>query len=65
MYLRLPDGIETESGNIRTHMLKLLRNVYVQKQVGKVWDNFLSEDLFKIGFERSNIDACVFYTAET
>ena len=42
-------------------MLNLLRNVYVQKQSGKVWTNFLSENLFKIVFERSNIDECVFY----
>ena len=61
MYLQLPDGIETESGNIRTHVLKILRNVYGQKQSGKVWDNFLSENLFNIGFEWSKIDMCVFY----
>ena len=61
MYLQLPDGIETESGNSRTHVLKLLRNVYGQKQAGKVWADFLSENLFNIGFERSKIDECVFY----
>ena len=42
-------------------MLKLLRNSYGQKQAGTVWANFLSENLFKIGFERRNIDECVFY----
>ena len=61
MYLQLPDGIETESGNSRTHVLKLLRNVYGQKQAGKVWADFLSENLFKIVFKRSKIDECVFY----
>ena len=61
MYLQLPDGIETDSGNSRTHVLKLLRNVYGQKQAGKVWDDFLSEKVFKIGFERSKMDECVFY----
>ena len=61
MYLQLPDGIETETGNSKTHVLKLLRNVYGQKQAGKVWADFLSENLFKIGFERSKIDECVFY----
>ena len=61
IYLHPPDGIETKSGKIRTQVLKLLRNVYDQKQSGKVWANFLSENLFKIGFERSNIDECVFY----
>ena len=45
----------------RTHVLKLLRNVYDQKQSGKVWDDFLSENLFKIRSERSNINKCIFY----
>ena len=36
IYLQLPDGIETESGNSRTHVPKLLRNVYGQKQARKV-----------------------------
>ena len=48
MYLQLTDGIETDSENSRTHMLKLLRNVYSQKQAGKVWGDFLSENFFKI-----------------
>ena len=61
MYLQLPGGIETETGNSKTHVLKLLRNVYGQKRAGKVWADFLSENLFKIGFERSKIDECVFY----
>ena len=42
-------------------MLKLLQNVYGQKQAGKIWHDFLSENIFKIGFERSNIDKCMFY----
>ena len=61
MYLQLPNSIDTESGNIRTHVLKLLRNVYSQKQAGKVWANFLSDNIFKIEFKRINIDECVFY----
>ena len=35
--------------------------MYGQKQAGKVWADFLSENLFKIGFERSKIYECVFY----
>ena len=42
-------------------MLKLLRNVYGQKQAGKVWANFLSDNLFNIVFKRSNINECMFY----
>ena len=35
--------------------------MYAQKKPGKVWANLLYENLFKIGFERSNIDKCMFY----
>ena len=42
-------------------MIKLLRNLYVQKQAGKVWFDFLYDNIFKIGFKRSNIEMCVFY----
>ena len=59
--MQLPDGFVTESGNRKTHVLKLLQNVYFQKQSCKVWADFLSENLFKIGFKRINIEKCVFY----
>ena len=35
--------------------------MYVQKQSGKVWYDFLSEDLFKIRFETININDFMFY----
>jgi hypothetical protein len=34
MYMDLPKGIETELGNSKAHVLKLLQNIYVQKQAG-------------------------------
>ena len=37
MYLNLTYGIATDSGNSRTYVLKLLRNVYGQKQAGKTF----------------------------
>ena len=64
MYLNLTDGIETETGNIRAHVLKILQNIYSQKQVGKFWANFLSENLFKIGFERRKINECVCFPCQ-
>ena len=50
MYLHLPEGIETDTGNSRKHVIKLLKNLYSQNQDGKVWADFLSKNLFKIGF---------------
>ena len=35
--------------------------MYGQKQAGKVWADFPSENLFNVLFERSIIDECVFY----
>ena len=61
IYLQLPDGIDTESGNSRTYVIKLLKKLYGHKQAGKVWDDFLYDNLFKIGFKRRNINECMFY----
>ena len=60
IYLQLPDGIYDDTCSSKMHMLKLLINVYNQNQAGKVWGNFLSENIFKIGFEGEKIDECVF-----
>ncbi len=34
MYMELPQGIETKHGNSKDHVLKLLQNIYGQKQAG-------------------------------
>jgi hypothetical protein len=34
MYIELPMGIETKYGNGKMHVLKLLKNLYGQKQAG-------------------------------
>jgi hypothetical protein len=42
--------------------LKLHRNVYDQKQAGRVWNQHLTKILIKkLGFEQSRVDECVFY----
>ena len=61
MYLKIPDGCETYQGSNKTHVLKLLKNVYGQKKAGRVWNNYLMGTLLGIGFKRSLIDECVFY----
>ena len=38
-----------------------LRNLYGQKQAGRVWNEYLIEKLRSIGFTQSLIDECVFY----
>ena len=61
MYMELPKGIETKYGNGKTHVLKLLKNLYGQKQAGRVWNQHLTKGLKAIGFKQSNVDECVFF----
>jgi hypothetical protein len=63
MYMNyLPKGIQMASGDRNsTHVLKLLMNLYVQKQAGRVWNKHLNSGLVKIGFIQSKVDGCVFY----
>ena len=61
LYMELPKGIQTKHGDGKTHVLKLLKNLYGQKQAGRVWSQHLSQGLKDIGFEPSNVDECVFY----
>ena len=59
--MELPQGIETVKGNSKDYVLKLLKNIYGQKQAGRVWNSFLVEKLTSIGFQPSLIDDCVFF----
>jgi len=65
MYMELPKGIETKHGNSKDHVLKLLQNIYGQKQAGRVWNHYLTSKLLEIGFSQSLIDDCVFYRGST
>jgi len=61
LYMEIPYGIETTTGNTRDYVLQLLANIYGQKQAGRVWNQFLVQKLESIGFTQSRIDECVFY----
>jgi len=65
MYMELPKGIETKHGNSKDHVLKLLQNIYGQKQAGWVWNHHLTSKTLEIGFAQSLIDNCVFYHGDT
>jgi hypothetical protein len=36
IYMELPQGIKTATGDSKDHVLKLLKNIYGQKQAGRV-----------------------------
>ena len=47
------DGI-----NRKELALKLNKNLYGQKQAGRVWNKFLVEKLQKVGFVQSKYEEC-------
>jgi hypothetical protein len=61
MYINLPKVIQMANGDRNTHVLKLLKNFYGQKQAGRVWNKHLTSGLVKIEFVQSKVDECVFY----
>jgi hypothetical protein len=61
MYMELPTVIHTKHRNSKDHVLKLLANIYRQKQAGQVWNSYLVTKLWEINFKQSLIDDCVFY----
>jgi hypothetical protein len=62
--MELPQGIQTKHGNSIEHVLKLEKNIYGQKQAGRMWNSFLVDKLTSIGFTTLLIDDCVFFLAD-
>jgi Reverse transcriptase (RNA-dependent DNA polymerase) len=67
LYMRIPAGIELEDGSdTKEYVLQIHRNIYGQKQAGRVWNQFLVKKLVKeLGFKQSKVDECVFYRGKT
>eukprot|EP00980_Cylindrotheca_fusiformis_P011699 scaffold2782_cov88-Cylindrotheca_fusiformis.AAC.2 len=62
IYMHIPKGFKTDQGNTQDYVLKLRKNVYGQKQAGRVWNKYLTEKLInKVGFTQSKVDECVVY----
>lgn len=55
IYMKIPKGMETE------YVLGLNRNMYGQKQAGRVWNQYLVQKLRRIGFKPSKVDECILY----
>jgi hypothetical protein len=64
IYMELPQGILTKHGNSKEHVLKLEKNIYGQKQAGRVWNPFLVDKLTSIWFPTSLIDDCIFFRGD-
>jgi hypothetical protein len=65
--MRVPAGVKIEGGaDAKDYVLKIHRNIYGQKQAGRVWNKYLSEKLVKeLGFKLSKVDKCVYYRGKT
>jgi len=61
LYMEIPKGVTLEGANRKDYVLQLLRNLYGQKQAGRVWYEHLVQGLLKIGFKCSKVDKCMFY----
>ena len=60
LYIDIPKGFLV-NGQRKEYALKILRNVYGQKQAGRVWNQFLVSGLIELGFEQSQHDMCLFW----
>jgi hypothetical protein len=67
LYMRVPAGVTIDgNGDPRNYVLKIHRNIYGQKQAGRVWNKYLVNKLVKeLGFKQSRVDECVFYRGKT
>ena len=66
LYMDLPHGINVKGASSKDYALRLLANVYGQKQGGRVWNEYLTNKLVdELGFVQSRIDQCVFYRGTT
>jgi hypothetical protein len=61
MYMKIPKGFDVQGKDPNAFALKLNKNLYGQKQAGRVWYRHLTKKLLAIGFIKSDVDECVFY----
>jgi Reverse transcriptase (RNA-dependent DNA polymerase) len=61
MFMEIPKGFEPNGKSGDEYVLEILRNIYGQKQAGRVWNQYLVQKLLSIGFVQSKYDECVFY----
>ena len=57
--MEIPKG---SNGAKRNYDLQIHRNVYSQKQAGRIWNQYLVNKLIKeLPFTQSKVDECVLY----
>ena len=61
LYMRLPQGYQCRGMTRKTHALKLICNVYGQKQAGRVWNKFMDQGMKDIEFMPRKFDPYHYY----
>jgi hypothetical protein len=64
IYAELPQGIQLKHWNSKEHVLKLEKNIYDQKQAGRVGNSFLVDKLTSIRITTLLIDDCAFFCGD-
>ncbi len=66
IYMSIPRGFSIDEGKTDDFVLNVHKNIYGQKQAGRVWNQYLTKKLIdELGFTQSKIDECVFYRGKT
>jgi Reverse transcriptase (RNA-dependent DNA polymerase) len=60
LYMEIPQGFNID-GSRKNKVLKLVNNLYGQKQAGRVWNLYLTAGLVKLGFTQCHEDPCIFW----
>ena len=61
LYLRRPQGYRRKGMTRKSHMLKVKRNVYGQKQAGQVWNQYMDQGMRARGFTPNKFHPCLYY----
>jgi hypothetical protein len=61
--MSIPKGFEVEGDE--EFVLKLEKNLFGQRQAGRVWNKHLIKKLKQVGFMASQIDECLFYKGQS
>ena len=60
--MRMPHGFKLNDGRDRkSHVHKLIKNIYGLKQAGRVWNQHLDKGLTELGYRKSKVDPCLYY----
>ncbi len=63
--MEIPKGVTVTSEPYKCKRCKyaqrLIKNLYGQKQAGRIWYQYLTKGLQELGFTKSTVDECVFY----